>query len=61
MGQFEKAIPQGLKPRCLCTFYGTTEVVPFQNNPFYGTAEFVPFQNNAFCGTTESAPIHDAG
>jgi hypothetical protein len=32
-------IPQGLKPRILWRFCGTTKVVPFQN------AKVVPFQN----------------
>jgi hypothetical protein len=33
-GQFEEAGPQGLKPRILCAYGGTTEVVPFQNIGF---------------------------
>ena len=35
-GQFEEAIPQGLKPSLLGAIYGTTsEVVPFQDIEFF--------------------------
>jgi hypothetical protein len=51
--------------RLYCCIYGTTEVVPFQNNPplssFSAACEVVPFQNNpplsSFSAACEVVPF----
>jgi hypothetical protein len=40
--EIQKNIPQGLKPHCYRAFFGTTEVVPFQNDEFLAAYKVVP-------------------